>query len=199
MTHGTRVSWRNAATASPRINPTISSWGVLTEHTGTWRADGTVACGNAECAVLPDKWNRMADGEPNWPAMQDLECDCCKTERERRNRIMAAEDPRVRREPFLSAPFIHNNNEPKYHAILLRAHEQAKHQRKHVLWFALADRIDNTAQIATTPAKLEPRLQRLLQYHDQQTARVPGFNPFYDGHASRGDGEVGEGEERGDD
>ena len=77
--------------------------------------------------------------------MQDLECPFCKTERERRNRVMAGEDPRVRQEPYLSAPFIHKSNEPKYHAMLLRAHEQAKMQRKHVLWFAAEDRPDNPA------------------------------------------------------
>ena len=35
--------------------------GLPTEHTGSWRADGTVACGNAECAALPEKWRRMAE------------------------------------------------------------------------------------------------------------------------------------------
>ena len=45
--------------------------------------------------------------------MQDQECDFCKKERGRRNRVMAAEDPRVRREPYLSDPFIHKNNETK--------------------------------------------------------------------------------------
>ena len=35
--------------------------GLPTEHTGSWRADGTVECGNAECAALPEKLKRMAD------------------------------------------------------------------------------------------------------------------------------------------
>ena len=76
-----------------------------------------------ECAALPGKWKRMADNDLNWPAMQEMECTICKEERDRRNRVMAGDDPRVRREPYLSAPFIHKNNEPKYHAMLLRAHE----------------------------------------------------------------------------
>ena len=53
--------------------------GLPTEHAGSWRAaDGAVACGNAECAALQEKWKRMADEEPHWPAMQDLECDFLK-------------------------------------------------------------------------------------------------------------------------
>ena len=99
-----------------------------TQHPGSWQADGSLACGNAECAALPARWTHMSEEEPNWPAMQELECAVCKTERERRNRVMAEEDPRVRQEPYLSAPFIHKNNEPKYHAMLLRAHEQAQRQ-----------------------------------------------------------------------
>ena len=58
--------------------------------------------------------------------MQQLECPTCQAERERRNRLLDAEDPRVREEPYLSAPFVHKNNEPKYHAMLVRAAELAR-------------------------------------------------------------------------
>ena len=159
--------------------------GLPTEHTGSWRADGTVECGKPECAALPQKWRLMAEQELDWEAMQELECPVCQAQRERRNRVLAAEDTRVRSEPYLSAPFIHKNNEPKYHAMLQRAHEQAKMQRKHVLWFAAVDTPANPAQIVNTPAKLKQRLQRFLQYHDQQTAGVPGLNILYEGMAAR--------------
>ena len=155
--------------------------GLPTEHTGSWRADGTVECGKPECAALPQKWRRMAEQELDWEAMQELECPVCQAQRERRNRVLAAEDTRVRSEPYLSAPFIHKNNEPKYHAMLQRAHEQAKMQRKPVLWFAAVDTPANPAQIVNTPAKLKQRLQRFLQFHDQQTAGVPGLNLLYEG------------------
>ena len=69
--------------------------------------------------------------------------------------------------------------------MLLRAHEQAKKERKHVFWLAAEDRPDNPAQIVKTPAKLKQRLQRLLQYHDQQTAGVPGLNLLYEGMQAR--------------
>ena len=133
----------------------------------------------------PGKWKRMADEGLHWPAMQALECSLCKAERDRRNRVMAGDDPRVRSEPYLSAPFIHKNNEPKYHAMLLRAYEQAKTLRKHVLWFAAVDTPENPSQIVKTPAKLKQRLQRFLQFHDQQTAGVPGLNLVYEGMQAR--------------
>ena len=127
----------------------------------------------------------MADDGLNWLALQEMECALCKAERERRNRVMAGRDPRVRREPYLSAPFIHKNNQPKYHAMLLRAHEQANMLRNHVLWFAAVDTPENPAQVARTPAKLKQTLQLLLQYHDQQTAGVPGLNLLYENMQAR--------------
>ena len=104
----------------------------------------------------------MAHEEVDWPAMQEMECSLCKAERDRRNRVMAGDDARVRREPYLSGPFIHKNNEPKYHAMLLRAHEQAKMLRKHVLCVAAVDIPQNPAPIVKTPAKLQQRLQHFL-------------------------------------
>ena len=117
--------------------------------------------------------------------MQRMECSTCKTERDRRSRLLEEVDPRVREEPFLSAPFIHKNNEPKYHAMLLRAAEKAKTDRKYALWFAAKDTPDNPAQICKNPGKLQERLQRFLQYHDQQTAGVPGLNIMYEGMQAR--------------
>ena len=109
--------------------------GLLTEHAGSWIADGTVQCRSQKCADLPALWKRMASAGESWAAMQGQECSICSAERDRRNRVLEVEDPRVRREPYLSAPFIHKNNEPKYHANLLRANEQAKTERKYTLLF----------------------------------------------------------------
>ncbi len=91
----------------------------------------------------------------------------------------------MRREPYLSAPFIHKNNEPKYHANLLRANEQAKTERKYTLWFAATDIPENPAQIVKTPSRQQQRLQRFLQFHDQQTAGIPGLNVLYEGMQAR--------------
>ena len=83
--------------------------------------------------------------------------------------LLMPSDPRIREEPFLSAPYIHKNNEPKYHAMLLRAAEQAKRERKHVLWYAAVDCPLNPAEIVKTPAQLQQKLERVLQFHDQQS------------------------------
>ena len=159
--------------------------GLPTRHAGSWNADGTLACKTAHCRELPDAWARMAAEGHAWSAMQALECAICTRERDRRNRALEAEDPRVHLEPFLSAPFIHKNNEPKYHAMLLRAAEQAKRTRKYILWFAAVDHPENPAQIVKTPGKLKQRLERFLQFHDQQTAGIPGLNVLYVGLQSR--------------
>jgi len=82
----------------------------------------------------------------------------------------------VRQEPYLSAPFINNNNEPKYHAMFVRAAEQANNNNKYILWFTAVDTPVNPSQIARTPAKLKQKLERFLHKHDQKTAGVSGLN-----------------------
>ena len=84
----------------------------------------------------------MAQSGESWENMVALECHVCTWERERKNRVAAPKDERMRREPFLEAPYIHRNNDPKYHALLVRAMEKAKHAEgmpKHVLWFVARD------------------------------------------------------------
>ena len=120
--------------------------GLPTEHCGSWRPgeddQEVVECGNAECAALPKRWQDIALKGGTWEEAQSLECQVCKDERTRRNRLIEADDPRVLQEPFLSATYVHRNNEPKYHAMLLRAVEQAKRGRggpKHILWVRAQD------------------------------------------------------------
>ena len=124
--------------------------GLPTQHAGSWSptacGQGTVDCGRPSCSVLPAAWNEMAQKGASWTEMQALECDLCKEERARRNRLVLPRDPRLNQEPFLSAPYIHQNNEPKYHAMLLRAVEQAKRGAegpKHILWIRAQDRPHN--------------------------------------------------------
>ena len=105
--------------------------GFPTEHAGSWvppDADGLerVLCGRTQCAALPHRWRDMASAGASWKKMQLEECDVCKKERSRRNRLIEADDARILQEPFLRAPYVHQNNAPKYHAMLLRAVEEAK-------------------------------------------------------------------------
>ena len=88
--------------------------GLPTEHAVSWNTDGTLNCKSEICAALPATWRKLAAADMQWSSMQILECNICKKERDRRNRLLEGEDARVRQEPFLSAPFIHKNNEPKY-------------------------------------------------------------------------------------
>ena len=104
--------------------------GFPTLHAGSWMLnennEGQVTCGHADCQKLPATWRLMALDGSSWEKMQDMECDFCKQERKRRTRLIEPSDPRLFKEPFLSAPYVHRNNEPKYHAMLLRAVELAK-------------------------------------------------------------------------
>jgi hypothetical protein len=147
--------------------------------------DGTLMCRSNDCAALPEKWRQMALAGSHWGDMQSMECTLCRAERTRRNRLLDGADTRVRQEPYLSAPFIHKNNEPKYHAMLLRAAEHAKAARSYILWFQAIDTPENPAQIVDKSENLGKRLQRFLQLHDQQTAGLPGLNIMYEGMKAR--------------
>ena len=154
--------------------------GLPTEHAGSWPFFEQAGCQTERCRSLQKVWaERKKEGEA-WGTLHEMECDICQAERERRNRLILPEDPRVVRQPFVSAPYMHKNNEPKYHAMLLRAAEHAKQQRQHVLWFHAEDTPDNPAQVAKSPQKLKERLERLLQLHDQKTAGIPGLTPMYE-------------------
>ena len=103
--------------------------GFPTEHAGSWMPTSVnqaqrLLCGRLECERLPYLWKYMALAGAAWSAMQEEECEVCKAERGRRNRLVEARDPRILQEPFLSAPYVHQNNAPKYHAMLLRAVEE---------------------------------------------------------------------------
>ena len=50
---------------------------------------------------------------------------------------------------------------------------------KHILWVRAQDTPHNPKEIAATPAKVEQKRDRFLQFHDQQTAGIPGLFPMY--------------------
>ena len=102
-------------------------------------------------------------------SMQSMECKCCAQERNRRARLLAKNDTCLQREPYVSVPYIHKNNQPKYHAMLLRAAEDAKRKREYTLWFAATDEPGNPAQVTKSPNKLQKRLEAFLQFHDQNS------------------------------
>ena len=104
------------------------------------------------------------------------------------NRTRQQDDEHVRQEPYVRAPYIHKNNEPKYHVMLSRAVEYAKRCEdgpKKILWVVAKDDPVHNAEIAVSKTQLEKKRQRFLQFHDQQTAGIPGLLPMYLGLPAR--------------
>jgi len=160
--------------------------GLPTQHAGSWRCDEhgeeSWLCNKDACRLLPGQWASMAARGESWADMQSMECSVCQEERERRNRVMSQSDPRVCQEPFLSAPYVHRNNEPKFHAMLLRSVEFAKRGPdgpKHILWVQAHDKIENVREISSNPQTLKKKMERFLQFHDQKTSGIPGLLPLY--------------------
>ena len=148
--------------------------GFPTQHAGSWCSDGHLACGMPACQAL---------GSPDiaWETVLASECSTCQAERKRRNRLLDGQSDVVSQEPFSSAPYIHKKNEPKYHAMLLRASEHGKRERQHMLWFAAVDKPLNPSEIVQNPSRLQAKLERFLYFHDQQTGGIPGLNVLYNG------------------
>ena len=103
--------------------------GLPTEHCGSWSTTETCTT----CRNLTDTWRTMTREGATWTELRALECTSCGLKRERRARLLAKNDIRIRQEPFVTAPYIHKNNQPKYHAMLLRAAEDAKKNEKSML------------------------------------------------------------------
>ena len=144
--------------------------------------EGRAMCGNLACSGLAERWRDMAYRGASWSDMASLECAVCKNERERRNRLIADRDPRISHEPFLSAPYVHKNNDPKYHAMLLRSVEDAKRGEdapRHILWVVAQDTPTNIQELARSPAQVGKQRVRFLQLNDQRTAGVPGVLPLF--------------------
>ena len=117
-----------------------------------------------------------------------MECVECATERQRRNRLIEPQDPRIWQCPFIDALYVHQHNEPKYNALLLRAVENAKRGGStpaHNFWVVAQDTPTNSAEVASNPAEMQRKQQRWLQYHDQMTAGIPGLLPLYLGMRAR--------------
>ena len=96
--------------------------GFPTEHCGSWMPltgngnssnAGFASCRNPTCMNLHKTWRHMFEEGHNWQTMVSMECAECKSERERRNRWLVEKDPRLHNEPFLIAPYVHKNNDPK--------------------------------------------------------------------------------------
>ena len=82
----------------------------------------------------------------------------------------------------MTAPYVHKNNDPKYHAMLLRAVEDAKRggvHPRHILWVVARDEAKNAQEFARTPEQLEKQRVRFLQLNDQKTSGIPGLLPLF--------------------
>ena len=113
--------------------------GLPTANPGSWHPDcASPRCGSARCATLAVEW--AAQPFSTWAEQVAQECAVCGAERSRRNRLLSPQDPEAQQDKFVDAPYIHQNNEPKYHAALLRSREYAKRHGIHCLWFQAVDR-----------------------------------------------------------
>ena len=163
--------------------------GLPTTHHGCWLPppyEEDMRCKKERCKTIHVAWKDFASQGADWTTMQTLapECTICKNERARRNRMVTEHAEKVSQAPFLHAPYVHQNNQPKYHAMLVRAVEHAKRGAttpKQVLWVRAQDTPIKTQDIGRTPEQVDRKLVRFLQLHDQRTAGIPGLFVMYMG------------------
>ena len=73
---------------------------------------------------------------------------------------MQPEDSRLKVEPFLECPYVHQNNDPKYRAVLLRAVEETKRgytKPRHILWVVAQGTPHNPKNIVGNLEKLKKK------------------------------------------
>ena len=161
--------------------------GLPTEHHGCWLPapyEAQSLCLKAKCRNVHSAWAELAKQGADWTTMQRLapECFTCRAERKRRCRLVSFHTEKVSQAPFLQAPYVHQNNQPKYHAMLMRALEHAKRGAstpQQVLWVRAVDTPIKTQDIGRSPEQVDKKLERFLQLHDQKTAGIPGLFLMY--------------------
>ena len=137
----------------------------------------------------------MAMQGKSWDEMRCMECQICQTHRENRTRLIAPNDARIHEPAFLHAPYVHQNNEPKYHAMLLRSVEQAKHRYdapRHILWVTAQDTPHNPKEISDNPAAMQKKLDRFFAVPRSTDSRHSRHLPNVPGHEGQSEREVGE-------
>ena len=124
----------------------------------------------------------MMQAGSTWTELTDLECSTCAKERGRRNRIIEPQDPRISQKHFVDALYVNPHNDPKYHACLVRAEENAKRGAQtpsHVLWVIAEDSAKDATQVAKTATQMQRKRRQWLKYHDQKTGGIPSLLPLY--------------------
>ena len=125
--------------------------GRPTSVPGSWLG-GRITCGNAVCGKIAS-----ANASPEQILAQ--ECRHCRTERCARQRVAAADDPRVAA-AFADAVAIFPTNDIKYHANKLRALEWASARQRH-LYIAVAQDTASSAVLNEKPHLADDKLQWL--------------------------------------
>ena len=99
-------SWVSNLANVPPLSVSSGSASGGSLHIGD---EGVLTCSHENCRSLPRRWREMASQGKTWSEMRVLECTYCQKERIRRNRLVSLKDERVKRAPFLRAPYVHNN------------------------------------------------------------------------------------------
>ena len=122
--------------------------GYSTSCPGSWlpprnasdKRRGFLECGNSKYKHLWEtEWPACFARGMSWSDMQVMECDVCKQERQRRNRLLQPNKTIHLEPPFAMAPYIHPYNAPKCHVGQLRAILAAQTTQQKLLWCCAVD------------------------------------------------------------
>ncbi len=90
--------------------------------------------------------------------------------------VAQSDEPRLKLPLFEAALYIHPNNEPKYHAMQIRAERFGIVQKLPLVWMTAQDSSDELRYLSNE--QREDKRVRWLQRHDQDTGGVPGPMPW---------------------
>ena len=117
-----------------------------------------------------------------------LECIVCKTERERRCRVVAGSYQTRAKEmgsKLADALYVHPFNAPKSRILTLRAANAAARAGKQLLWVVARDKPLTRDDACRSKESLTNARRNWLMYPENFTGGIPGLLPLFDGMRAR--------------
>ena len=134
-------------------------------------------CGREACRAAKDTVPESRSArEAYW---MKHECRQCAQERERRCRVVEADDPRLREARFKHARCIMANNDIKFHTCKVRAAQFARDTGQSISWCRAVDLVKDMAHLEGKDVVKEK--QRWLRLHDRNCGGLYGMLPLIRG------------------
>ena len=154
--------------------------GRATDTPGTWRTGNGVDWGSSTDEYRGCRQAKCKDLiGASWDIVKQRECKECKLERQRRTRVAAHKDKRLKADNFKAAIAIVANNDLKHQICKVRAAKFARDSGQRIVWAPAQDTAKSDS-LCSDPNLLQ-RKEQWLQYHNKKCGNLWGMVPLVKG------------------